>query len=139
VSRQSAATILVGPNTVWREGLARILDAADFRIVASGASLDHLQLDSLVKHQAILLIVDSSDDPGVAVGIIEQFKAHYPTGRVVVLGEHETPTNINSVLRAGAHIYFDKAFIWDAFIKALDMVMLGEPLEVVGFGLPTCG
>ena len=134
MSRRSFATILVGSNALQREGLARFLHAAGFQIVASGATLPDLQADA--KQQAILLIVDSSDDSGVAVGIIEQFKAHYPTGRVVVLGEHETPTNINSVLRAGAHIYFDKAFTCDAFIKALDMVMLGEPLEVVGYGLP---
>jgi two-component system nitrate/nitrite response regulator NarL len=134
VSRRSFATILVGSSALQREALARFLHAAGFQIVASGATLPNLQLDA--KQQAILLIVDSSNDPGVMVGIVGQFKARYPAFRVVVLGENESPTNLDSLFRAGANIYFAKVFTCDAFIKALKMVMIDEPAEVVCYGQP---
>jgi two-component system nitrate/nitrite response regulator NarL len=136
VRRQSAATILVGSNALQREGLARILHAAGFQIVASGAILDTFQVDSLAKHQAILLIVDSSDDSGVAVGIIEQFKAHHPTGRVAVIGERARSTDIVSVFRSGANVYLVNDVTCGAFIKQLELVMRDEtilPRELLPF------
>jgi two-component system nitrate/nitrite response regulator NarL len=93
-------------------------------------------MDLLAKHHAILLIVDSSDDSGVAVGIIEQFKAHHPTGRVAVVGERARPTDIVSVFQAGANVYFVSILTCEAFIKALELVMLGEtilPRELLPF------
>ena len=130
--RQAAATILVGSNALQREGLARILHAAGFQIVASGPTLPYLQVEA--KRQPILLIVDSSNDLGVMVATVGQFKACYPAGRVVVLGENESPTNLDSLCRTGASIYFAKVFNCEAFIKSLEMVLIYEPAKVVGYG-----
>jgi DNA-binding NarL/FixJ family response regulator len=53
---------------------------------------------------------------------------------VAVLGDRERPADIVAAFQSGANVYFDSRERWDAFIKALELVMLGEtilPLELL--------
>ena len=68
-------TVLVGLNVLLREGLARILSAADFRILASASGVDDPVLSSLPQEQPILLIIDVSDDFDTALAQIVVFQA----------------------------------------------------------------
>ena len=126
--RRPFATVIVGPSALQREGLAMILCAANFRIVASQTTLDNLRVEALAKYEATLLIVDASDDPGIAARLIAQFKAIYPPGRIAVLGERSGPADILSAFRAGANAYFGRVSTCEALIKALELVMLGETI-----------
>jgi two-component system nitrate/nitrite response regulator NarL len=126
--RRSFATVLVGPSALLREGLARILAAADFRIVASGSCVDDLIRAVLGRHRSLLLIIDSGDDLSAAVRQVELFKEQHPAGRIAVLADHNQPSDIVSAFRAGAHAYFIKVTPCDAFIKSLELVMLGETI-----------
>jgi DNA-binding NarL/FixJ family response regulator len=105
-----------------------ILCAANFRIVASQTTLDNLRVEALAKYEATLLIVDASDEPGIAARLIAQFKAIYPPGRIAVLGERSGPADILSAFRAGANAYFGRVSTCEALIKALELVMLGETI-----------
>jgi two-component system nitrate/nitrite response regulator NarL len=122
------ATVLVGPSGLLREGLARILEAADFRVVASTTCLDDAVLGTLAKYQSILLIIDAGDDPGGIAGYIELFKKQHPAGRVAVLSDHYRPSEIVPAFRAGANAYFPSVAACDALIKYLELVMLGETI-----------
>jgi two-component system, NarL family, nitrate/nitrite response regulator NarL len=122
------ATILVGPSALLREGLTRILSATNFRIVASGSCVDGLVLAALPQHGSILLIIDAGDDLDAAVGQVELFKERHPTARIAVLADHNHPSEIVSAFRAGANAYFIKVAPFDAFIKSLELVMLGETI-----------
>jgi DNA-binding NarL/FixJ family response regulator len=122
------ATVLVGPSALLREGLTRILSVANFRIVASTSCVDDLVLTALPKHGSILLIIDAGDDLDTAVGQVERFKEQHPTGRIAVLADHNLLSNIVSAFRAGANGYFIKVAPCDAFIKSLELVMLGETI-----------
>ncbi len=51
--RQSFAIILVGKSILLREGLARILRSASFRILASVSSADDLLPSKLQLHQPL--------------------------------------------------------------------------------------
>src|SRR5262252_10937519 len=126
--RRRFATVIVGPSALLREGLTRILGAADFRIIASGASVDESILTALARHRSTLLIIDSGDDLSVAVGQVELFKERYPGGRIAVLADHYHHGDIVSAFRAGANAYFIKITPCDAFIKSLELVMLGETI-----------
>jgi two-component system nitrate/nitrite response regulator NarL len=121
------ATILVGPSALLREGLTRILSATNFRIVASTSRVDNLVLTQ-TQHGSILLIIDAGDDFDAAVGQVERFKEQHPTGRVAVLADRNRLNDIVSAFRAGANAYFIKATPCDAFIKSLELVMLGETI-----------
>jgi two-component system nitrate/nitrite response regulator NarL len=111
-----------------REGLSRILSAADFRIVASASSVNELALTAQPRHRSILLIIDAGDDLSAAARQVELFKKHHPTGRTAVLADHNQPNDIVSAFRAGANAYFVKVAPCDAFIKSLELVMLGETI-----------
>jgi two-component system, NarL family, nitrate/nitrite response regulator NarL len=129
-------TVLVGPNVLLREGLARILSAADFRILASASGVDDPVLNSLPQEQPILLVIDVSDDFDKALGQIEAFKQRYPAGRVAVLAHQHQLSEMVSAFRLGANAYLVKVPTCDTFIKSLELVMLGVtllPPEILTF------
>src|SRR5262252_10864547 len=123
-------TVLVSANALLREGLARILGAAGFHVAASGSFIDDNVLGSLPPEPAILLIIDASDDFDVAIGQIEPFKLHCPDGRVAVLvGQHQLQLpQMFSAFRGGASAYLTNFTTPEAFVKSLELVMLGETI-----------
>jgi two-component system nitrate/nitrite response regulator NarL len=125
-------TVLVGPSALLREGLAHVLSSANFRVVASAGHLRDITWSS--KHHPVLLLIDSSDDSDSSVAQITLFKERHPSARVAVLTDHRPLNEMVSAFRAGANLCFAKCADCDAFIKALDLVMLGEtilPLELL--------
>jgi len=128
--RRAYATVLVGPCSLLREGLSHILCAASsrFRIVASAASLRDLAWEPIERHEPVLLIIDSGNDPGAMASQIEAFKHQQPAGRVAVLADHYDFPWVMSAFRVGANAYLLKSVASDAFIKALELVTLGETI-----------
>ena len=126
--RAAIATVLIGPSTLLREGLTRILSETDFRVVASASSVDDLVLSAVPKHPSILLIIDAADNLSAAVRQVGLFKDRHPTGRIAMLADHNQPDDIVLAFRAGANAYFIKVAPCDALIKYLELVMLGETI-----------
>jgi len=124
--RRPFATLLVGHSALLREGLARILSAADFRIIGSGARVHDVAQTS--QHHPLLLIIEVGDDPNAAVAEIELFKEQHPSGRVAVLGDQYPLVDMVSAFAAGANLYFANSVTCDALIKALELIMLGETI-----------
>ncbi len=134
--RQSFGTVLVTPRTLLREGLAPALVAAEFRILASASHVRDFAQIQLAQDQPLLLIVDAGEDPEGAIAQIELFKERHPSGRVAVLADHYCQSDLVSAYRAGANAYFLNAMSCGAFIKAIELVMLGEtilPPELLSF------
>ena len=116
MKREPIGTVLVGPSALLREGLARILSTAGFRILASASGVDDPVLNSIPQEQSILLIIDVSDDFDTALQQIESFKKRYPAGRVAVLAHQQQLTEMMSAFRAGANAYLVKIATCDTFI-----------------------
>src|SRR5262245_61524427 len=114
------ATVLVGKCALLREGLTRILSAADFHIVASTSCVDDLVLASLPQQQTMLLVIDAGEDLDSASGQVHLFKSRHPAARVAVLADHNQPLDILSAFRAGANAFFIKVTRCDAIIKSLE-------------------
>jgi len=130
------ATMMIGPSALMREGLARILSAAGFRIVASASTIHEFVVDSIAQRRSNLLIIDAGDDPNAAVEQIVLFKDQHPTARVAVIAHHYQLADMISAFRAGANVHFGEVVACDAFIKALELVMLGHtilPPELLSF------
>ena len=136
MNRATTATVLVGPNALLREGLARILSAAGFRILASASGVGYPIPSSLPQKQPILLIIDVGDDFDTAFAQMKSFKQRYPAGRVAMLA-HQRKLNIMvAAFRLGANAYLAKVATCDTFIKSLELVMLGVtllPSEILSF------
>ena len=134
--RQVFATVLVEPNVLLWEGLARILSTRPFRMLSSATSMDNSILSRLSQHQSVLLVLRAADDPDATAMQIALFKEKQQSGRVAVLAERYQLSNVLSAFRAGANAYFVKVTTCSAFIKSLELVMLGEtivPTEILPF------
>jgi two-component system nitrate/nitrite response regulator NarL len=103
----------------------RALDSTDFRIVATETDLQQIDLDGLAK-STCLLIVECSHDLSSAIQQIQHFKAGFPDGKVVLFADHLNLEELLSAFRAGTNAYFVSVQTCEAFIKVLELVMLGE-------------
>jgi len=143
VGRQSYVTVVVGACALLREGLGRILSAADFSIGATGADVDEVLPRLLAEDRPILFILDVGDDQDTVVRQVKSFREQHPAARIALLADHDqlSDSNIVAAFRAGADAYFLKPNC-DCFIKSLELVMLGEtilPPAVLSFILGHIG
>lgn len=118
--------VLVGSDALLREGLARVLTTAEFKIMASRPRIDTNITDLIAQGHINLLIVDIADDFEAAIEQVAHFKGSCPSGRVAMLAHRHRLTEMLSAFRAGANAYFVKIATCEAFIKSLELVMLGE-------------
>jgi DNA-binding NarL/FixJ family response regulator len=131
--RQSFATIIVGKSILLREGLARILHSANFRILASVSCANELLPNELLPsklqpHQPLFLVVHTGDDFDAAVEQIELLRDQHPGGRIAIVADHYRLGELVSAFRAGANGYFVDIMTCDVFIKSMELVMMGETI-----------
>ncbi|MES2029773.1 MAG: response regulator transcription factor [Pseudomonadota bacterium] len=126
--QQSFLTILVGKSILLREGLARILRSANFRILASVSSVDDLLPGQLQAHQPLFLIVHTGHDFDAAIEQIELFRDHHPDGRIAIVADHYRRDELAAAFRAGANGYFVNVMTCDVFIKSIELIMMGETI-----------
>jgi two-component system nitrate/nitrite response regulator NarL len=124
--RRAFVTALAGPNFLALEGLKGILSAAGFRVVASAARVNDLVFDPELQGQPILLVVNAGDDLRTTIRQIELFKVRHDSGHVVLLADPGQHSGVRAVFRAGASGYLFMGRTTEPFIKALELVMLGE-------------
>jgi two-component system, NarL family, nitrate/nitrite response regulator NarL len=128
VRQLSIPTILVGPRTLRREGISRALDSTDFRIVADWPDLQKVELADPADRNHLLLILECGHDVGCAIQKVEKFRTEFPDSKVVLLADDLSLEDVLSTFRAGASAYFVSIQTCEAFVKALELVMLGETI-----------
>jgi DNA-binding NarL/FixJ family response regulator len=123
---QVFATVLIGQSGLFQEGLTWILTKTEFHVVASASRVDELVLAAELRHQPFLLIVEVDNDPESAIRQIELFKEQHPAARIAVVADLDRFDDIVSMFRAGANALFPRGVTSTAFLKSLELVMLGE-------------
>ena len=126
--RQTFATILVGKSILLREGIARILHAANFRILASVARVEDLLPRKIQQSRPLFLVIHTGDDFDAAVEQIELFRDQHPGGRIAIVADHYRLVEMVSAFRAGANGYFADVITCDVFIKSIELMMMGETI-----------
>lgn len=126
--RQSFVTVLIGKSVLIREGIARILRAANFRTLASVSCADDLPLGKLQSHHVLVLIVHTGDDVDTVVEQIEFLREQHPKARIAIVADHYRLDEMVSTFRAGANGYFVDVMTCDVFIKSVELVMMGETI-----------
>jgi two-component system, NarL family, nitrate/nitrite response regulator NarL len=139
MGRQSGVTVLICEHSLLREGLSRILSAADFRVAAAAAHVNDLEPASLSSEELILLVLNVSNDQDATIAQVKAFRAQYPRSRVALLADDArlSDENMATAFRCGADAYFLKPSC-DTFLKSLELVMLGEtilPPKILSFFL----
>jgi len=125
---RAIATIIVGQRTLLREGLARILLPPKFRIVASSPRIDALDAAALAQYELRLLIIESGGNPLSEIEHIALFRREHPLDRIAILGHRWRPSDIVTAFQAGVNVYFTQATAIEEFLKAIELVMLGQTM-----------
>ena len=126
--QRSFAVILVGKSLLLREGLARILRAANFRILASVSSADGLRPSKAPPHLPLYLIVHTGNDFDIALEQIALFRNRHPDARIAIVADHYRLNELTSAFRASANGYFVNVITCDRFIRSIELVMMGETI-----------
>src|SRR6266481_7691827 len=126
--QHSFATILIVRSVLIREGIAKILRAANLRIAASVSCGDDLAPNKLQSHQLLFLIVHTGDDFDVALEQIELLRGSHPKGRIAIVADHHRLDDLVSAFRAGANGNFVDVMTCDLFIKSVELVAMGETI-----------
>ena len=130
--RHSFATAIIGRSGLLREGIAKILRSANFRIVASASSADDLP-DKVQADPLLFLIVHSGDDFDFVAGQIEFFRDTYPNGRIAIVADRYRPDELVSAFRVGANGCFVDVVDCDVFVRSLELIMMGETVLPAAF------
>jgi len=133
--RHPFATFIVGKSVLIREGIARILNAANFRTLASVSCADDLSPCKLQSHPSLVLVVHAGEDFDAAVQQIELLRERHPKARIAVVADHYRLDEMVSAFRAGASGYFIDVMTCDVFVKSVELVMMGETIFPPAFML----
>jgi len=123
--RQNFVTIIVGNNSLLREGLATILRSANFRILASVSTTDDVVPRNLGSH-ALFLFVQSRSNFETVLEQVEHVRKHHPCARIVIVADRCRLAEPVVAFRAGANGYFVDIPSCDVFIRSLELVTLGQ-------------
>ncbi|MBR0753313.1 response regulator transcription factor [Bradyrhizobium jicamae] len=126
--RQFFSAVFVGKSVLVREGIARILSAANFRILASVSCADDLSPSRLQQDPMLILLVYTGDDFEGIVEQIEVLRERHPKARLAVVADHYRPQEMVAALRAGANGYFIDVMKCDVFVKSIELIMMGETI-----------
>jgi DNA-binding NarL/FixJ family response regulator len=124
--RPNFATVFVGKSVLIREGIARILNSANFRTLASVTCADDLSPSKLQSQQLLILMLHTGDDFEAAVEQIELVRERLPKARIAVVADQYRLGEMISAFRAGANGYLIDVMTCDVFIKSIELVMMGE-------------
>lgn len=121
----SLATVIVGQNNLLREGCAKILCSANFRILASISYADDLP-SKLHPNPSLFLIFHTGNEFGLVVEQIKRFKGSYSNAQIAIVADCYRPDELVSAFRAGATGYFVEGITCDVFVRSLELLMMGE-------------
>ncbi|MBM6583658.1 response regulator transcription factor [Microvirga sp. BT689] len=112
-------TVLLCQNTLIHSGISHILSGTHFVISE--------EIPELTTGLPILCLIHGSQAADDLIVTVERLKAQWPSARVVLLTEHMEPAAMVQALQTGLDGLCSTAMKREALIKALELVMLGEP------------
>jgi two-component system, NarL family, nitrate/nitrite response regulator NarL len=126
VMSRTVPTVIAGPTTLLREGLAAILGPLGFRVVASKTALSEIGPEEFPPSDPCLLVIECNGDWRRLVSQISAVKQQTPLVRIALLGDRWQPSEIAAAFFAGANAYFAEATASDEFVRAVELIMLGN-------------
>lgn len=127
-----AGTLLISGNALLRDGLARMIESADYAFVAATVDDGHI-LPALGEGIANVqvTIVDASGPFETDVTRVDQAIAAYPHSRVLVLGRDSNMSTAQAFLRRGASAYLPIATRRDHLLATVWLLLNDQDSKVV--------
>jgi DNA-binding NarL/FixJ family response regulator len=126
VATRAARILIADDQTLFRAGLARLLDE-DPRVEVVGQAADGLEaVKQAAKLKPDVILMDLKM-PGIdGIEATRQITEADPTSKIVVLTTFETDSQVIQALKAGARGYVLKDSTADAIVSSIVAVMSGE-------------
>jgi two-component system, NarL family, nitrate/nitrite response regulator NarL len=123
LSKEIVHTAIIGGDTLFREGLRRILDDTRYRVDIIAPSIGEL-----ARHQAdldLLILLGFSYSESELLDALTDLRARWPQARVVAIAENHAD-QLLTALRAGVHGYLARYISAEALLRFLSLIMLGQ-------------
>ena len=119
------SAVVVGKNSLAREGLRRILAEENFSVQASVESGTSFLLANAEDDSPNLFILDNSTTDHLE-SELEALNASFPKSRKVVLSDQFDLEEVVDAFKYGVDGYIVKEISLDALMKSLRLVAMGE-------------
>jgi two-component system nitrate/nitrite response regulator NarL len=123
VVQHKIPTMIIDPIALFREGLSRILQEADFHPVWCSDRPPPGQLRALAGQVPFLLIIGTEIEQAIVQ--IAEVKQLYPISRVVLLLDPVAPHQFAAALRCGVDTILPRSSSCEALIGTLKLVLDG--------------
>lgn len=121
----SMRVLLVDDHPLFRDGIASLLAARDFRVV--GQAGDGAEAMEMVKYLKPDLILMDINMPGVnGLAATRLIQAAYPEIKIVILTVSEEDEDLFEAIKSGADGYVQKSLDSDQFFTLIENVLRGE-------------
>ena len=114
------STAVIGPNSLFREGLKRVL-LSPYQAKTVAEAVDSVQ--QIAELDLIVLI--SGTDQAALLAEVRRAKEENARARIVVISDVDTSEVVSQLLIAGADGYLLRTISLEALLASLDVVMLG--------------
>jgi two-component system nitrate/nitrite response regulator NarL len=120
---QSDLIHLIDPNTLFREGLKRLVEAGGFGVVAESGTLTEALAHASFPR---LVIVDPLPAGPEVLSRFRELRHRAPDSRLLILTASLEPRRLSDLLQAGADGYLLKDMSSEALVQSLRLLALGE-------------
>lgn len=119
--------VLVGGNSIVREGLRRLLSEQERQVLYACASLDELDRADIDGEALLLLLIE---EPGTEWSGKSLAQAHqrFPNARIAILANQFDFDAMLDSFRAGVEGYLTNDLSWERLTGYLDLIALGEKI-----------
>jgi DNA-binding NarL/FixJ family response regulator len=125
VTRESAsAIVLAHPHALIREGIARILEEAGFRVL--GRVDTWSGLEKLVSHHKPTTVLLDWEIAETHTDMVQSFSKKYPDALIIVLTKPHASESFMQAIAAGARGYLSLNLSPEDFVQSLQMVIRGS-------------
>lgn len=115
-----ATVSLIEPGALFREGVKRLLESADFEIRAEAATIEEYLDQDEHAEDVILLNTDATPE-----GVVSLKNAR-PDAFIVIMSDEIEIDRLRSFFTVGVDGYLLKTLSSSAFISSIRLVLLGE-------------
>jgi two-component system nitrate/nitrite response regulator NarL len=122
---KTVPTLLIDPHRLFRQGLARLLEATRYHVVAEYASIEEALASPLPGIAPQLIVLDPSGDKPLS---ISHLRTAMPESRLVVLSSNLHTDRFRQAGELPVHGYLTKELEPGELTAALDRIMEGQIL-----------
>ena len=129
--KRCVPTLLLVPNTLLWEGLARLLALTDYKPIKCSGSLEDLLQGAEFDSKSAMFLVgwDSgarARNGNASLSDVSQLRERFPLANIIVMSAVCDVDSVMASLHAGADGYVLSSMTCDVLTKSFDLVMAGE-------------